>query len=60
MYFSVSVLVVRWEDNISAKPDSVNDDGDDDDINNNNNNNNKNNSTSGNLMFYKEQHGDVR
>jgi len=61
LYFSVSVLVVQWGGNISAKTDSFNDDGDDDNISNNNNkNNNSYNSTSGNLMFYKEQNGVVR
>lgn len=64
LYFSVSLLVVRWDDNINTKTDRVNDDDDDDYINNNNiknnNNNNSNNCTSGNLMFCKEQNGDVR
>jgi len=63
LYFSVSPLAVRWDDNINTKTDSVNDDDDDDDddINKNNNKNNNNNkSTSGNLMFYKEQNGDIR
>jgi hypothetical protein len=69
LYFSVSPLALRWDDNINTKTDSVNDDDDDDDdeddddINNNNNknnNNSNNNSTSGKLMFYKEQNGDIR
>ena len=58
LYFSGSLLVVRRDDNIKAKTDSVNDD---DDISNNNNKNNfSNNSTSRKLMFYKEQNCDVR